>query len=184
MAETGKSLRGYRVIHAQVIREQDFPRFQKLGVWAEINPYHLSDDMRWMEERIGTRVKGAYAFRSLLDNGANLVFGSDWPGTQAAEYFVYPMYLIHAAVNRTTIEHTPEGGWFPDQKISMAEALKAYTKNGAMAAFDGATRGMIREGYLADMVVLNQNLFEIDDIDILKVKVDLTMVDGKIVFER
>jgi predicted amidohydrolase YtcJ len=112
--ELGKDLQGFRVIHAQVVRQQDFPRFKKLNVIAEVNPYHISDDMRWMEERIGhERCKGAYAFKSLLDNGAVLSFGSDWPGTSAAEYHVHPKYLIHAAVNRTTLKGTPEGGWFP-----------------------------------------------------------------------
>jgi len=87
----GTDLTGFRVIHAQVVRPADFARFQELGVIAEVNPYHLSDDMRWMEERIGhERSKGAYAFKSLLDNGAMLSFGSDWPGTSAAEYHMHP----------------------------------------------------------------------------------------------
>ena len=116
MNDVGHKLDGFRVIHAQVVREEDFPRFRELNVIAEINPYHISDDMRWMEERIGTdRCRGAYAFKSLLDNGASLSFGSDWPGTSAAEYLVHPKYLIHAAVNRTTLKHEPEGGWFPEQ---------------------------------------------------------------------
>lgn len=185
MADLGRDLEGFRVIHAQVIRPQDFPRFRKLRVIAEVNPYHVSDDMRWMEERIGhERCKGAYAFRSLLDNGAMLSFGSDWPGTSAAEYHVHPKYLIHAAVNRTTLTGTPAGGWFPEQKISVAEALQAYTINNAVAAFDGDTRGSIREGKLADLVVVDRNLLTIDPRDILQMNVDLTMVDGRIVFER
>ena len=185
MTDIGKPLEGFRVIHAQVIRPQDFPRFQRLRVIAEVNPYHVSDDMRWMEERIGhERCKGAYAFRSLLDNGAMLVFGSDWPGTSAAEYHMHPKYLIHAAVNRTTLNGMPEGGWFPEQKISVEEALKAYTINGAIAALDGDTRGSIRVGKLADLTVCDRNLLKTDPKDILKMNVDLTIVDGKIVFER
>jgi len=185
MAESGKPLDGFRVIHAQVIRPPDFSRFQKLHVIAEVNPYHVSDDMRWMEERIGhERCKGAYAFKSLLDNGAMLLFGSDWPGTSAAEYHMHPKYLIHAAVNRTTLNGTPEGGWFPEQKISVEEALKAYTINGAIAAFDEDTRGSIKAGKLADLTVCDRNLLKIDPKDILKMNVDLTMVDGKIVFEK
>lgn len=185
MADLGRDLEGFRVIHAQVIRPQDFPRFRKLRVIAEVNPYHVSDDMRWMEERIGhERSKGAYAFRSLLDNGAMLSFGSDWPGTSAAEYHVHPKYLIHAAVNRTTLTGTPAGGWFPEQKISVAEALQAYTINNAVAAFDGDARGSIREGKLADLVVVDRNLLTIDPKDILRMNVDVTMVDGRIVFER
>jgi predicted amidohydrolase YtcJ len=99
MKDLGRDLEGFRVIHAQVIRPSDFARFKQLHVIAEVNPYHVSDDMRWMEERIGhERCKGAYAFKSLIDNGAMLSFGSDWPGTSAAEYHVHPKYLIHAAV--------------------------------------------------------------------------------------
>jgi predicted amidohydrolase YtcJ len=161
------------------------PRFRQLNVIAEINPYHVSDDMRWMEERIGReRSKGAYPFRSLLDNGATLVFGSDWPGTNAAWYHIGPQYLIHAAVTRTTINHEPEGGWFPEEKISMEEALKAYTINAARAAFDGDTRGSLKPGKLADITVLDRNLLEIDPREILDTRVLMTVVDGKVVYER
>ena len=185
MKDLGKDLEGFRVIHAQVIRSRDFPRFKELNVIAEVNPYHLSDDMRWMEERIGhERCKGAYAFKSLLDNGATLSFGSDWPGTSAAEYHMHPKYLIHAAVNRTTLKGTPEGGWFPEQKISVHEALRAYTINNAYAAFEDDTRGSIKKGKLADITVCDRNLLKIDPKDILKMNVDMTIVDGKIVFER
>lgn len=183
--ELGKDLAGFRIIHAQVVRPQDFPRFRKLNVIAEVNPYHLSDDMRWMEERIGhERCKGAYAFKSLLDNGAILSFGSDWPGTSAAEYHVHPRYLIHAAVNRTTLEGTPQGGWFPEQKISVHEALKAYTINNAYAAFEEDIRGSIKVGKLADLTVCDRSLLKIAPRDILKMNVEMTIVDGKIVFEK
>ena len=185
MNDLGKDLEGFRVIHAQVIRSEDFPRFKKLNVIAEVNPYHISDDMRWMEERIGhERCKGAYAFKSLLDNGAILSFGSDWPGTSAAEYHMHPKYLIHAAVNRTTVKGTPEDGWFPEQKISVHEALKAYTINNAYAAFEDDIRGSIKKDKLADITVCDRNLLKIDPKDILKMNVDMTIVDGKIVFER
>ena len=183
--DLGRNLRGFRVIHAQVIRREDFPRFKALNVIAEVNPYHVSDDMRWMEERIGhERCTGAYAFRSLLDNGAMLSFGSDWPGTSAAEYHAHPKYLIHAAVNRTTLNGTPAGGWFPEQKISVKEALEAYTINNARAAFDEDVRGSIAAGKLADLTVCDRNLLTIDPADILKMNVDLTIVDGRIVYER
>jgi predicted amidohydrolase YtcJ len=185
MQKRGRPLEGFRVIHAQVIRPQDFPRFRSLHVIAEINPYHISDDMRWMEERIGhERCKGAYAFRSLLDNGAMLSFGSDWPGTSAAEYHMHPKFLIHAAVNRTTLNREPAGGWFPEQRISVEEALRAYTINNAIAALEGDVRGSLKAGNLADITVLDQNLMKIDPKDILKTKVEMTIVDGKIVFER
>jgi len=185
MQQQGRPLEGFRVIHAQVIRPEDFPRFRNLHVIAEVNPYHISDDMRWMEERIGhERCRGAYAFRSLLDNGAMLSFGSDWPGTSAAEYHMHPKYLIHAAVNRTTLNGEPAGGWFPEQKISVAEALRAYTINNAVAALEGEVRGSLKAGKLADITVLDRNLLKIDPADILKTNVEMTMVDGRIVFER
>jgi predicted amidohydrolase YtcJ len=185
MFELGKDLEGFRVIHAQVIRPEDFPRFRKLNVIAEVNPYHVSDDMRWMEERIGyERCKGAYAFKSLLDNEAILSFGSDWPGTSAAEYFAHPKYLIHAAVTRTTLKGEPAGGWFPEEKISMHESLKAYTINNAHAAFDAESRGSLKAGKLADITVCDLNLMEIDPSQILNMNIEMTIVDGRIVYER
>lgn len=183
--DVGGSLEGYRVIHNQVVRPSDFPRFNQLGVIAEINPYHLSDDMRWMEERIGAeRAKGAYAFNSLLSNGSTLVFGSDWPGTNAAEYYNHPKYLINAAVNRTTLQGTPEGGWNPQEKISVEASIKAYTINGAEATFEGDARGSIKVGKLADIVIVDRNLFNIPPADLINMEIDLTMVDGKVVYER
>ncbi|MDT8400989.1 MAG: amidohydrolase [Bacteroidales bacterium] len=185
MKETGSRLDGFRVIHAQVVRPEDFPRFKELNVIAEVNPYHISDDMRWMEERIGyDRCKGAYAFKSLLDNGAILSFGSDWPGTSAAEYLMHPRNLIHAAVNRTTLNNEPEGGWFPEQKISVYEALKAYTVNNAYAAFGSDIRGCIKEGMLADIAVCDLNLMKCDPGDILDMNIIMTIVDGRIVYKK
>jgi len=181
----GVDLTGFRVIHNQVVRPQDFPRFQELGVIAEVNPYHISDDMRWMEERIGPeRSSWAYAFASMLEHGTMLSFGSDWPGTSAAEYHMHPKYLLHAAVNRTTLNHTPEGGWFPEQKISVEEALKAYTINNAYAAFEDDVRGSLKAGKLADITVVDRNLLEIDPATILDMNIDMTIVDGEIVYRR
>jgi predicted amidohydrolase YtcJ len=183
--ELGIDLKGFRVIHAQVVRPQDFSRFKALNVIAEINPYHISDDMRWMEERIGhERCKGAYAFKSLLENGARLVFGSDWPGTSAALYQVHPKYLIYAAVTRKTLKGTPEGGWFPEQKISVEEAIKAYTINGAYAAFEDDVRGTLTPGKLADITIFDRNLLKIAPEDILNAVVTHTIVDGKVVFRK
>jgi hypothetical protein len=181
----GVDLTGFRIIHAQVLRPQDFPRFKALNVIAEVNPYHLSDDMRWMEERIGhERCKGAYAFKSLLDNGAILSFGSDWPGTSAALYHMHPKYLIYAAVARKTVMGTPEEGWFPEQRISVEEAIKAYSINNAYACFEDDVRGSLETGKLADVTVFDRNLLEIPEAEILKTEVVMTIVDGKIVFEK
>jgi predicted amidohydrolase YtcJ len=181
----GKDLTGFRVIHAQVIRPEDFSRFKALNVIAEVNPYHISDDMRWMEERIGQeRCKGAYAFRSLLDNGAILSFGSDWPGTSAALYHMHPKYLIYAAVARKTRNGEPEEGWFPEQRISVEDALKAYTINNAYAAFEDDIRGSLEQGKLADITIFDRNLLEIPDEEILQVEVTHTIIDGKIIFKK
>jgi len=181
----GADLKGFRVIHAQVVRPQDFPRFKALGVIAEVNPYHLSDDMRWMEERIGhERCKGAYAFKTLLDNGAMLSFGSDWPGTSAALYHMHPRYLIYAAVARKTLKGTPEGGWFPEQRISVEEAIKAYTINNAFACFEDDVRGSLEVGKLADITVFDKNLLDIPEEDLLNAEVVFTIIDGKVIFEK
>lgn len=183
--ELDRDLKGFRVIHAQVIRPQDFARFKDLNIIAEVNPYHISDDMRWMEERIGhERCKGAYAFKSLLESGARLSFGSDWPGTSAALYHMQPKYLIYAAVSRKTLKGTPEGGWFPEQKISVEEAIRAYTINNAYAALEDDIRGSLEPGKFADITVFDRNLLEIPEEEILNTEVIYTIIDGKIVFER
>jgi predicted amidohydrolase YtcJ len=185
LKEEGTDLKGFRIIHAQVVRPQDFPRFKALNVIAEVNPYHISDDMRWMEERIGhERCKGAYAFRNLLDNGAMLSFGSDWPGTSAALYHMHPKYLIYAAVTRKTLKGTPEGGWFPEQRISVEEAINAYTINNAYAAFEDDIRGSLEAGKLADVTIFDRNLIKIPEDEILKAEVLYTIIDGKIVFKK
>jgi len=184
-SELGTDLRGFRVIHAQVIRPQDFPRFRALNVIAEVNPYHISDDMRWMEERIGReRCRGAYAFRSLLDNGATLSFGSDWPGTNAAYYHMHPKYLIYAAVTRKTLKGTPPDGWFPEERISVEEAIRAYTINNALACFEENLRGSLEVGKLADITVFDRDLTAIPADELLQTEVLLTIVDGRVVFER
>jgi len=181
----GVDLSGFRVIHAQVIRPRDLPRFKALGVIAEVNPYHISDDMRWMEERIGhERCKGAYAFRSLLENGTVLSFGSDWPGTSAALYHMHPKYLIYAAVTRQTLLGEPEGGWFPGQRISVEDALRAYTINNAFAAFEADVRGSLKAGKLADVTVFDRDIRAVPAADILNAEVTHTIVGGKVVFAR
>ncbi len=106
------------------------------------------------------------------------------PGTSAAEYYAHPKYLIHAAVNRTTLNGEPEGGWFPEEKITMEEALKAYTINNAYAAFEADIRGSIKPGKLADITICDLNLMKIPPSDILKMNIEMTIVDGKIVYER
>ena len=177
--------RRFRFVHAQVLGPRDFARLRRLGVVAEVQPFHLSDDMRWMEERIGTqRCRGAYAFRSLQQNGAILSFGTDWPGTSAAEYPINPLLGLYAAVTRQTVSGEPAGGWFPDERLRIEEAIRAYTYNTAYANFEEKVKGSIEPGKLADLVVLSRNLLRAGPGEILKTEVVLTMVDGKIVYQK
>ncbi len=182
IAINGPRDRRFRMIHAQVVEADDFSRFGELGIIAEINPFHAIDDMRWMEPRIGERSVGAYAFRSLKDGGALLVFGSDWPGTNAAWYPADPMQMIYAAVTRKTLDGHPDGGWYPAQRLTVQESLEAHTINAAYAAFEEDVKGRIAPGYLADLTVLSQDLFEVASDDIKDVTVLRTMVGGRWVY--
>ena len=176
----------WRVIHAQVVHPDDFARFGQLRLVAEVNPYHVSDDMRWMEERIGAeRSRGAYAFRKLKDSGAVLIFGSDSPGTNAARYFLNPIYGLYAAVSRQTLKGEPKAGWFPDQRLTIEEAIEAYTKGPAWASFEEAFKGTLAAGMLADIAVFDTDLVAAgknDPSKLLKAKVLYTIAGGRIVF--
>ena len=178
----------WRVIHAQVVHPDDFARFGRLKLVAEINPYHVSDDMRWMEERIGReRSRGAYAFRTLKEAGAVLIFGSDSPGTNAARYFLNPVYGLYAAVSRQTLKGEPKEGWFPDQRLTIEEAIEAYTKAPAWASFEGDLKGSITPGKLADLAVFDTNLVEVGKVTpskLLEAKVLYTIAGGRVVFQR
>jgi len=177
--------RRFRLVHAQVIAKEDFERFEGRNIIAEVQPYHVTDDMRWMEERIGyERCKGAYAFKTLEDSGCLLAFGSDWPGTNASYYPINPLYGLYAAVTRQTVNGQPEEGWFPEQKISLESAIKAYTQGSAFATFEEDRKGMIKAGMLADIVVLNTDLFESEPTAWLNAKFDYTIVGGRIVYDR
>ena len=177
----------WRIIHAQVLHPDDFKRFGELNLIAEVNPYHVSDDMRWMEERIGAeRNLGAYAFRTLKDNGAVLVFGSDSPGTNAARYFLSPIYGLYAAVARQTLGGEPTEGWYPDQRLTIEEAFEAYTKNAAWATFDEDNKGTLTPGKLADIAVFDTDLIDAghnNPARLLEAEVLYTIVGGKIVYE-
>ena len=173
----------FRVIHAQVVEDDDFQRFGELGVIAEVQPYHAIDDMRWMEERIGhERSRGAYAFKSLLEGGAVLSFGSDWPGTNAAWYPAKPLLGIYAAVTRQTLDGEPEGGWFPEQRIDVETAIRAYTINNAYAAREEDEKGSIVAGKLADFTILDRDLTAIPAAEIKDVRVLGTIVGGRVVY--
>jgi len=172
--------RRFRVEHAQHLRPEDIPSFGRLGVIPSMQPYHAIDDGRWVERRIGpVRIKTTYAFRTLLDTGAKLAFGSDW--TVAP---LDPILGVYAAVTRRTLDGKNPDGWIPEQKISVGEALRAYTAGNAYATFDEATRGALAPGYDADVVVLDRNLFAMAPDSLDGARVRYTIVGGKVVFRR
>jgi predicted amidohydrolase YtcJ len=178
--ENGSRDRRDRIEHAQHLQASDIPRFGKLGVIASMQPYHAIDDGRWAEKRIGPeRIKTTYAFRTLLDTGAKLAFGSDWPVAP-----LNPIEGIYAAVTRRTLDGKHPEGWVPEQKITLEEALRAYTADAAFAEFAERDKGTLEPGKLADIVVLTQDLFKIAPEKIWDVKVDLTVSGGKQVWPR
>jgi predicted amidohydrolase YtcJ len=184
IAQNGERDRRFRLVHAQVMTDRDIERAGLLHIVAEVQPYHTADDMRWMEERIGReRSRGAYAFRRLWDSGAVVSFGSDSPGTNASRYYLNPMLGLYAAVTRKTLSGRPEGGWFPLEKLTIEEAIRAYTLNTAYAAFEEDIKGTITVGKLADFIVLSDNLLTMDPDDIKDVKVLKTVVGGTVVYE-
>ena len=177
--ENGARDRRFRIEHAQHLAPADIPRFAQLGVIASMQPYHAIDDGRWAEKFIGERIETTYAFRSLLDAKARLAFGSDWfvaPPT--------PLEGIYAAVTRRTLDDRNPGGWVPAQKISVEEALRAYTATAAYASFDESRKGTIAAGRAADLVMLDRNIFDITPEEIRGAKVLLTLVGGKVVFRK
>ncbi len=176
--------RRFRVIHAQVLRGPEVARrMARLGLIAEVQPYHAVDDIRWMEPRIGARARWAYAFKTLQDAGVRLCFGSDWPGTNASWYPADPVLGLYAAVTRQTVDGTPAGGWFPQERIDLETALRAYTVNNAWAAGEEELKGRLAPGLLADLVVLNRDPFAVPSEGLKELKAVLTVVGGRIVFE-
>jgi predicted amidohydrolase YtcJ len=172
--------RRFRIEHAQHLNAAIIKRFADDRVIASMQPYHAIDDGRWAETKIGhERAKGTYAFRSLLDAGAILTFGSDW--TVAP---LDPILGIYAAVTRRTIDGRNPNGWIPEQKITVEEALRCYTVNNAYAMFRENEIGKIAPGMRADVVVLSDDLFTIAPEKIEGVKVDMTIFDGDVIFQR
>jgi predicted amidohydrolase YtcJ len=175
--EDGPSDRRLRIEHAQHLRPEDIPRFAQLHVIASVQPYHCIDDGRWAEKRIGhKRAETTYAFKSLLEDGAILAFGSDW--------FVAPMdpmATIYAATTRRTLDGKNPGGWIPEQKITVAQSVHAYTVGSAYAESQDDIKGSIEVGKLADFAVLSQDIFHMDPVEIAQVKVVLAAVGGEIV---
>jgi predicted amidohydrolase YtcJ len=168
----------FRVEHAQHMAAKDFGRFAKLHVIASMQPYHAIDDGRWAEKRLGAaRAKTTYAFRSFLDQGVRLAVGTDWPVAPLS-----PMLTLYAAATRATLDGKNPDGWVPEEKISVAEAVEAYTLNSAFAEFQEKEKGSIAPGKLADMVLLSDDIFSIRPEAIRDVQVITTIVGGKVVY--
>ena len=185
MAVNGPGDRRFRIIHAQVLGgPETAERMARLGVIAEVQPYHAIDDMRWMEERIGERARWAYAFRTLQEAGVRLSFGSDWPGTNASWYPSSPLLGIYAAVTRQTLGGEPEEGWFPEERVDLETALRAYTINNAWAAGEEEIKGSLEPGKLADIVVVDRDLFSLDPAMLKNCRVLYTIVGGQVVYQR
>ena len=175
--ENGARDRRFRMEHAQHIHPEDLPRFEAQEIIASMQPYHAIDDGRWAERVIGPeRAETTYAFRSLIDSGARLAFGSDWFVAPAS-----PIQGIYAAVTRQTLDGAHPGGWVPEQKVTVQEALRAYTVEGAYASYDEDNRGRLKPGMLADFVVLDRDLTAINAEDIAATQVLRTVVGGRTV---
>jgi predicted amidohydrolase YtcJ len=178
--EDGPRDRRFRVEHAQHLAPSDIPRFAKLNVIASMQPYHAIDDGRWADAVIGKeRAKTTYAFRSLLDASARLAFGSDWfvaPPT--------PLEGIYAAVTRRTLDEKNPDGWVPKQKITVEEALRAYTSGSAYASFEENRKGTLERGKLADFAIIDRDITRIPPAEIRDAKVLMTVVGGKVVYEH
>ncbi len=178
--ENGDRDRRSRIEHAQHLRVQDIPRFGKLGVIASMQPTHAIDDGRWAWKRLDEkRLKGTYAFRSLLDSGAVLAFGTDSPVAS-----LNPLIGIYAAVTRRTLDDKNPNGWLPEQKISVEEAMRAYTYGSSFAEYQEKVKGTIAPGMLADIVILSDDIFTMDPVKIADVYVVKTIVGGKVVYEK
>ncbi|HJU68414.1 MAG TPA: amidohydrolase family protein, partial [Gemmatimonadaceae bacterium] len=179
-SENGARDRRFRVEHAQHIAPADISRFAALDVIPSMQPYHAIDDGRWADKVIGAeRSRTTYAFRSLLDARATLAFGSDWyvaPPT--------PLEGIYAAVTRRTIDEKQPGGWVPEQKITVEEALRAYTIGSAHAEFAETEKGSLERGKLADFVLLDRDLTRVPPESIREALVMMTVVGGQVVFDR
>jgi predicted amidohydrolase YtcJ len=178
-AKNGERDRRFRIEHAQHLRPSEIPRFGQQKVIASMQPYHEADDGRWCEKRIGPdRAKGTYAFRSLLDAGASLAFGSDWPVAP-----LNPLEGLKAAVTRQTLDGKHPDGWLPEQKISLDEAIRAFTVGSAYAEFAENVKGTLAPGKLADVVLLDRDIYQIPPSEIDQAHVLLTLMNGQIVYE-
>jgi predicted amidohydrolase YtcJ len=180
IAANGPRDRRWRVEHAQHLRRADIARFGRLGLVAAVQPYHLIEDGRWAEMKIGPeRVRTTYAFESLRRAGATLAFGSDWTVAPLS-----PVLGIYAAVTRRTLDGKNPGGWVAEEKVSVEDAVRAYTVNGAWVEFAESAKGTIEAGKLADLAVLDRDIFSIPPEEIGRAKVRMTVFNGKIIYGK
>ncbi len=178
--ENPKWDRRFRIEHAQHVRFEDIKRFAELGVIPSVQPYHCIDDGVWAEKRIGPeRIKYTYPFKSFLESGAKICFGTDWYVAP-----LNPLLGIYAAVTRRTLDDKNPDGWIPEQKISVEDAIKCYTINSAYASFEENIKGSIEVGKLADLIVLSEDILTIDPVKIKDVEVEMTIFDGKIIYKK
>jgi hypothetical protein len=168
-----------RIEHCQVVHPNDLPRFAALGVIASMQPIHATSDMLVADALWGKRCALAYAWRSFLQSGATLAFGSDAPVET-----LNPWPGVHAAVTRQRADNTPEGGWYPEQRLSVEESLRAYCHGPAVAAAEANERGMLAPGMLADLAVLDRDPFRTPPAEVHKISATMTIVEGNVVFER
>ena len=184
--DMGTDMSLFRIIHAEIIQAREFERIKALNLIVETNPSQIPDDMRWLIDRLGPEREGlAFPFRTFLDKGIVMNFGSDIPGNAGAIFFNDSKYVLNAAVNRSNNDGQPDGGWLPQHKISMEEAIKCFTLNGAYACMrEDSVRGSLKAGKLADLVVIDRNIVENDPCDVLNMQVQMTIVDGRITHVR
>jgi hypothetical protein len=170
------------VEHIETINPADIPRFAKTGILPSMQPIHAEPGTTtvWSKAVGEERLPYSFAWRSLLDADAQLVFSSDWPACTSLN----PIRGIHDAVNRRNPFGYPVGGWIPQERISIFEAMKAYTSMGAYSSYEEARKGLLKVGYLADIVILSKDLFTIEPMEIHRVSVEMTLVDGKIVYSK
>lgn len=173
-------LRRHRIEHAQVVAPSDFARFRDLGVIASMQPSHAISDKRWAQDRLGEyRVQGAYAWHTMMSFGVHVPFGTDWPVEP-----INPYLGLYAAVTRQSTEGDPPGGWWPQERISIADAIRCYTAESAYASFEEKDKGQIVVGMLADFAVHSQDLLTIKPSEILKTEALMTILDGKVIYEK
>ncbi|HEC33837.1 MAG TPA: amidohydrolase [Chloroflexi bacterium] len=169
----------HRIEHVQMIRPDDVIRLARLGIVASVQPIHTTDDIPMVENSVGARGRFAYPFRDMLDAGVTLAFGSDAPVADPN-----PLFGIHAAVTRQRRDGTPSGGWYPQQRLTVAEAVWGYTMGAALASGREAELGSITPGKLADLIVLDRDIFAVEPMEIAGAQVVMTIFDGRVVYEQ